>query len=412
MDDITGQMQMEQKARYMAKREADKFLARRPQKPIEKPDAEKYIRVGNDYYKHAKTMDASRILHSVLITIKRQTLLDDHGKEILIDIAKYDAFTNVPDHRCNAPIPDNLYNIYTPVIHEPEPGEWKWTENLLRHVFGEQYELGLDYIQLLYLKPTQILPILCLVSKENATGKTTFLNWLQMIFGENVIVVGNQDIHGRFNSHYAGKLLIAVDESRIDKQAALEKLKALSTQRTIVMEGKFQDARNLPFFGKFILCSNYVDNFINATDEDIRYWIKKMEKPTELNLNIEDELRGEVPAFLYFLQDRQLSSEKKSRMWFAAQEIETDALRNVREESKTWLYKDMFEFIMAHFLEFEKLSQFFADPKDIKVKFFNHSKVELNYIRKVLKNDFKKEPKMVYYKPLSITITTEDIMNL
>ena len=56
----------------------------------------------------------------------------------------------------------------------------------LKHIFQEQLEIGLDYLALLYRKPTQPLPVLCLVSHERNTGKTTFLNFVKEIFGLNV----------------------------------------------------------------------------------------------------------------------------------------------------------------------------------------------------------------------------------
>ena len=270
----------------------------------------------------------------------------------------------------------------------------------MRHVFGDQYELGLDYIQLLFQKPLQILPILCLVSRENITGKTTFLNWLRLIFNGNIIIVGNQDIHSRFNSHYAHKLIIAIDESKIDKDASLEKLKALATQKTINFEGKFQNAYTIPFFGKFILCSNYEDNFINAKDEDIRYWVRKLTKPDKHNINIEEDLENELPAFLYDLKVRTLSTDKQSRMWFAPEAIETEALTAIRYQSKSWMYKELDEVISAYFLKYDKLTEFKADPSDVKAKWFAlNSRAEIAYIRKVIKSEYKFDVTLSRYTP-------------
>lgn len=350
----------------------------------------KYARVGNDYHKRVDKLDASGHTYEDLAFWLRRTIIDDNGIEFLKTIPKFDAFTNVADNMGDIEIPDNLYNLYKPIRIYPVEGPWPWTETLLRHVFDDQYELGLDYVQILFKNPEQILPILCLVSRANVTGKTTFLNWLRLIFGENIIVIGNQDIHGRFNTHYAYKLIIAVDESRIDKQAALEKLKALSTQRTIVYEGKFRDAYNVPFFGKFILCSNYEDNFINASDEDIRYWIRKLRKPENINYDIETDLEKEVPAFIDFILKRKLSTTKQSRMWFAPADLETEALKNVRQESKSWLYKDLKIFIKEFFLSNINTAQIYASATDIKKRWFEHNnKVEVNYIAKTLNNEFR-----------------------
>ena len=360
-----------------------------------------YLRIGADYYKRIINQDASGNPYDEIRLWTRQAFIDDFGKDELKQIKRYDAFTNIPDNGSgDVVVEGHLYNLYSPIEQFPAPGEWPWTEILLRHVFQDQYELGLDYIQLLFTKPLQILPILCLVSRENVTGKTTFLNWLRMIFKANMIVVGDSDVHSRFNSHYAHKLIIAVDESRIDKESSLEKLKALATQRTINYEGKFMNAYTIPFFGKFILCSNYEDNFINAKDEDIRYWIRKLTKPVNHNINIEDDLDRELPAFLYDLQSRELSTLKQSRMWFSPDQLETDALAAVRYQSKSWLYKELDELISSYFMQHENLKQFKADPTDIKLKWFNNNqRAEISYIRKVIKLEYKLEPELCRYFP-------------
>jgi hypothetical protein len=362
-----------------------------------------YFRIGADYYKRIVNQDAAGWPFEEVRTWSRQAILDDEGKKYIETIPKFDAFTNIPDNGTDEiDVLPNLYNLYTKVEHYPEVGEWPWTEILLRHVFGDQYELGLDYVQLLYQKPLQILPILCLVSRENVTGKTTFLNWLRMIFNGNIIIVGNQDIHSRFNSHYAHKLIIAVDESKIDKDASLEKLKALATQKTINYEGKFQNAQPIPFFGKFILCSNYEDNFINAKDEDIRYWVRKLNKPDRDNINIEDDLLKELPAFIHYLNGRKMSTAKRSRMWFEPKAIETEALETIRYQSKSWLFRELDELVNLYFLKNDTLPEFNADPSDVKQKWFLiNSRVEMNYIRKVLKNELKLDSSLKRYIPFN-----------
>jgi hypothetical protein len=104
-----------------------------------------------------------------------------YGKDFFEHIPKYKAFCNVPDHIHYQPIIENCFNRYFEFEHDPEDGECSLTLEFLHHIFGEQYDLGLDYIQLLYQRPQQILPILCLVSAENNTGKSTFIKWLKAI---------------------------------------------------------------------------------------------------------------------------------------------------------------------------------------------------------------------------------------
>ncbi len=126
----------------------------------------------------------------------------------------------------------------------------------MRHIFGEQYELGMDYMQLLYLQPTQKLPIVLLVSEERNTGKSTFLNFLKAVFENNVTFNTNEDFRSQFNSDWAGKLLIVVDEVLLNRREDSERLKNLSTTFTYKVEAKGKDRTEIAFFAKFAPCSN------------------------------------------------------------------------------------------------------------------------------------------------------------
>jgi hypothetical protein len=338
-------------------------------------------------------MTSDRGVEELMLGIKRQTILDDFGKEYLKSITKYDAFVNVPDNDNSLKIPPNLFNMYTSLKHNIKKGEWKWTKILLEHIFQDQIELGYDYIQLIYEKPTQILPVLCLVSKENQTGKTTFLNWLRMIFKENFIVIGNQELSGQFNFIYGHKLIIAVEESRIERTSAQEKIKAMATQKKVLLNEKFQKSHSVDYFGKLILVSNHEDSFISANKEDIRYWVKKIPRIPEHhnNFDIEENLKKELPAFLYFLKGRKLSTSKQSRAWFATELIETTALNSVREHSHSPLYNDLKEALIEYFAT-NTASELKATAKQLIEKVLTGKKHEYNtkYMTNVLKNEFDK----------------------
>ncbi|MDD5507758.1 MAG: DUF5906 domain-containing protein [Bacteroidales bacterium] len=372
-----------------------------------------YIRVGDDYFKLITYTDKNKnIIPNQLAFRKRQTILDDFNMDFLKTIPRYDSFVNVPYNKGEVPIFPTNYNLYFPFQYKPMKGSWTWSEHFIKHIFGEQYELGLDYIQLLYEQPTQMLPILCLVSKENETGKTTFVDWLVHLFYGNAVIIGSQDVHGDFNDHFISKLIIAVDESKIDKQTSLEKIKHWSTQQQAFFHAKWQGKRTIDFIGKIILLSNYEDNFITARDEDIRYWIRKLQKPKEYNFKIIDDLKNEIPAFIHFLDHRTLSTKQESRMWFHPKDLETKALEVVRESSKSWLYKDLFEYFKEHFSENENLISFKASPTDIKSKWFErNSNVQVSYIRKILKDEFNLQPseKDERYVPFGVNLSPSKV---
>lgn len=173
---------------------------------------EEFIRVGTTLYKLVNQPRLNGGYVRKRIVWNNETLRQDYGKDYLATVPKYDGFCTVPDHVDYRPVVDNFLNLYEPIEHRPQQGGFPCILSLVRHIFGEQYELGMDYLQLLYLRPVQKLPILLLVSEERNTGKSTFLNFLKAVFQNNVTFNTNEDFRSQFNSDWTGKLLIVVDE--------------------------------------------------------------------------------------------------------------------------------------------------------------------------------------------------------
>ena len=170
-----------------------------------------YIRVQTGYYKKCLQPTVSGEFMEMWIPWSAEMLRQDLEASQIKKINKFDGFCCVPDHASFKEVVGNFYNLYHRLESRPEPGDAAATLGFIRHIFGEQYEIGLDYLSLLYLRPTQKLPVLCLVSKERKTGKTTFLNFLKLIFGKNMTFNGNSDFRSQFNSDWMNTLIIAVD---------------------------------------------------------------------------------------------------------------------------------------------------------------------------------------------------------
>lgn len=210
-----------------------------------------YIRVGCDYFKITTKPDRYGVKRKVLKGWKKDEIKQDHGPKLMNLIPLFDDFCIVPDNENYQAIIDNCYNLYSPFNHTPEtkpiteaaiPNSLK----LLRHLFGDQYKLGLKYMQCLYMHPTQPLPILCILSEDRGTGKTTFLNWLDMIFSDNYLLINPDDLTKDFNSHYANKNIIGVDETVIDRSHVVEKIKSLATAKSISVNPKFVQSFSIP----------------------------------------------------------------------------------------------------------------------------------------------------------------------
>ena len=307
---------------------------------------EEFIRVGTTLYKlvNQPRLDGGYVKKRIVWN--NETLRQDYGKHFLATVPKYDGFCTVPDHVNYRPIVDKFLNLYEPIDHKPMEGDFPFIRSLVKHIFGEQYELGMDYLQLLYLQPIQKLPILLLVSEERNTGKSTFLNFLKLLFQNNVTFNTNEDFRSQFNSDWAGKLLIVVDEVLLSRREDSERLKNLSTTLSYKVEAKGKDRDEIVFFAKFVLCSNneYLPVIIDAGET--RYWVRKIDRLQSDDTDFLQKLKAEIPAFLYHLQHRPLSTEKESRMWFAPSLLHTEALRKIIRSNRNRLEIEMCELVL------------------------------------------------------------------
>ncbi|WP_159018055.1 primase-helicase family protein [Algibacter sp. L3A6] len=354
-----------------------------------------YIRIGTDYYKKGEVPLHSGDTIKTLLKWRKSEIITDEGKDYLDKIKKYDGFCLIPSHNKYEQIINNFYNKYEPLDHNMLKGSFPSIINFLKHIFGEQYELGLDYLTILWNFPTQILPILCLVSDERKTGKTTFLNFLKLIFQGNMTINKNEDFRSRFNSDWSSKLIIAVDEVLLDKKEDSERIKNLSTSQSNKMESKGVDKVESYFFGKFILCSNNEDSFIQIDSKEIRYWVLKIPK---LKNDNEDPdllllLKKELPYFMFYLNIRKINTPKKTRMWFCKNDIYTNALGNLVKGNKSYLHKEIEEILIDDFIKFEQsiLKYSLGDLNEILSK--NNVRSSNAKISEVLKSHFKLESK-------------------
>ena len=347
-----------------------------------------YFRVGTNYYKHIKVPNKHGVLEYQYVKWQSGTIISDHGKDIIQHIQKFEAFCVKPDHINYQQIINNCFNRYRPFEHEVgNSNECPVTLDFIKHIFGEdQYELGLDYIQILLKNPQQTLPILCLVSKENNTGKSTFIKLLKAIFTGNMAIIGNSDLENDFNAGWADKLIAACEESFIDKKKTVEKVKSLSTGDKIQINQKGVDQVEIDCFIKFIFCSNNEDNFVIAGEHDERFWVRRVPKSEKENVTLLQDMISEIPNFLYLLNQRSLSTKHESRMHFDAKILRTDALRKLIEGNKSGMEKEL-NTVLKHLFSdtgFWKLELTLGYITDHLLR----RKYEKNYVEKILRERF------------------------
>ena len=350
---------------------------------------EEFIRVGTTLYKIVEQPRLNGGYVKKRIAWNNETLRQDYGKDYIGSVPKYDGFCTVPEHIGYRSVVGKFLNLYEPIDHRPQEGDLSHIQSLVRHIFGEQYELGMDYLQLLYLQPIQKLPILLLVSEERNTGKSTFLNFLKALFQNNVTFNTNEDFRSQFNSDWAGKLLIVVDEVLLNRREDSERLKNLSTTFTYKMEAKGKDRTEVAFFAKFVLCSNneYFPILIDAGET--RYWVRKIMPLQSDDTNFLQKLKVEIPAFLYFLTQRKLSTTQESRMWFNPTLIYTAALQKIIRSNRNRLEIEMTELLLDIMSNMNVESVSFCLNDLVTLLLYSQVKVEKYQVRKVVQEVWK-----------------------
>lgn len=369
-----------------------------------------YVRVGTDYIKITRKPNRYGGVDTVLKSWNKETLTSDHTKGIFKLIPCYDDFVIIPDNKNYARSSGSFYNLYAPFEHTPHPAQVSQSDiphsmTVMKHIFGEQINLGFKYMKVLYDEPKQAMPVIVLVSRERGTGKTTFINWLQMIFTENLINITPDNLASQFNYIYATKNIIVVDETIVEKSAAEQKIKAITTAKTMSVNPKNIQGYSVPFFGKLIMCTNKVKNFMKIDKEENRFWIRYINPVKGIKkVKIEDDLFLEIPKFIKYLSQLPIVDTTHDRLVFKMEEIATEELKNVKDESKTWLHKEL-EVQIKDWFDNNDEDSFHATAIDIKKQWFDRDNtVKAYYIGSVIREEMDMRPlKNQRYYPFNNT---------
>jgi hypothetical protein len=270
---------------------------------------QQYIRIGENYFQKRLRLNGHQIMGIAL-----QPVLKGEVKRVIghTSVEAFEGFAVVPDHQNYQRYIGSNYNLYEPLPWNPTEGIWPAIKTILEHTFQDRIEIGLDYLQLLYQQPTQLLPVL-VICGHRCSGKTTFQKLLASIFCGNAAFVPQRDLGCDFNQHWASKLLLAMEEVVLNR-STIERIKDLSTASQIMLNAKGQAMVSLPFYGKLVLSLNHAPDFMS--DEYHRFWFVEQPPLADPDPWIHDLAVQEIPAFLHFLNSRKMSTEKESRIWF------------------------------------------------------------------------------------------------
>lgn len=348
-----------------------------------------YLRIGTSYFKIVQVPTIYNQFNESLIKWEISAIIQDHGRKYLDQIPKYDGSICFPNHINFSKEIYGFYNAYSPLKYKPVEGVTDNTISFFKHVFGSQFEYGLDYFKLLYEKPNQALPVLCLVSKERSTGKSSFLKYLKEVFNHNMTYLDSHSLNSNFNLDWGNKLLLGIDEAFLQKEEITEKIKYLSTSNKNKIEAKGKERFEVDFFGKFIMCSNKEDSFIKIDADEIRYWVIKVSQIKVEDVNFLDKLIAEIPAFLNFILKRDFASERKTRMWFTPKQIYTPALKKLVNNNRNRVEKEIAHLLFSVLEKFDLDEVYFSVMDLLNALGKTRIKTDLTQLRSLLINDWK-----------------------
>lgn len=304
--------------------------------------------VGNNWYEVIEKPTRGGTKKEVVKRTKEAIKLH-YGKDFDFDkTQKYKDFVNLNDIVDYNQDKNGFFNLFPrpPYVLDSEMSgmnidikDIETCLSLVHHIFGDQWHLGLQYLALLVQKPSQFLPVLCLVSEENQTGKSTFAAMLKFIFGDCVGFYSNSDLKSEFNTCFMSH--IAVFEEISNAKSSLDKIKDMATTDKKTINRKNEDQREYDVNVHIIINSNNETGFLNVSDKDIRFWVRKVPPIKEYDPLFGDKLKAQAKAFFYFLATFPHLGEKKSRMWFSPEEIATSELDVLRKHSKSATAKNL-----------------------------------------------------------------------
>jgi len=357
---------------------------------LKKARGRRYIRVNTKYYK---------LINGDLVIYDKQTIRDETPKDFYRTIPAYDGFVNEPQYfnfEQEVSKGDGIFwNLHNALPYEPTPGDWKTISALLKHVFQEQYEMALDWFQILLTMPKQPLPIPCFVSEEQETGKTSVLKLIQYLIPGNTAAISIDDFTKDFNAHFVSKHVVLIDETETEGtysgKIISSKLKRWVTQETVVRNEKHGAIAEIPFYGKLAICSNHEDNFIRVEDEDTRFWLVKPKgriKATDPDFF--GKLKAECKHFVYALQHRTLATAaKQGRLWFSNEQIRTKAFESAVESGRSNIYHDLKELLLEDLITYNR-DEWWYTPKEVMEILGSPKNFGFRHLKKMIEKNFKK----------------------
>ena len=350
-----------------------------------------YVKVADNYYKKIIDFSVSSETYGTRYDRRsKEELNEEKYPNFTKKLPRFDGFTVIPNHINYQPIISHKFhglsntflNSYHELTHKPKPFEYDTAANyedipeiktiamFFNHIadnkkYGMRFvNLLWDYVTVMYKHPTRKLQALCLVSKDEGTGKSKFIELMLEIFGANSTPISTERLTKNFNSLIAGKILCTIEESKDQRNELENFLKEFITGQSLIVEKKGIDSQVVENFAKLMIASNHPEQFLKVSSGTTRYAVLYVPKVEKKDNNLLEKMISEIPYFLHVIKNRAIKCPDTDRLWFDPKVWENEALNKLRQASKDVVIKsleDLFENIFIKTEVTDPLIRFSAE---------------------------------------------------
>ena len=170
---------------------------------------------------------------------------------------------------------DNYLNLWVDPTITPQKGDWFLIKMFLLEIIcsGDQeaYEYLIRYIAHALQKPEEKPGVILILLGGQGIGKGTLGRIFQRIWTATYIQVSNISlVTGSFNAALERAYIVFLDEALfVGDRRASDRLKSLVTEPDILINEKFQPARQIKSYHRFIAATN-AEHFKNTEHDDRR----------------------------------------------------------------------------------------------------------------------------------------------
>lgn len=158
---------------------------------------------------------------------------------------------------------DTVLNLWRGSPYQGVEGDCTTITSFIHKVICGQdpvtYSYVLSFLAHMLQRPEEKPGVMLILVGEQGTGKGTFLNLLHQIWSRSTLFVQDVDqITGRYNAALENSFLVLFDEALfVGNHKANDKLKSIVTEPWISIEAKYQPARVIASYHRFVAATNH-----------------------------------------------------------------------------------------------------------------------------------------------------------